>query len=152
MKRILAILLPICIGLGATAFVLAQQPSADEMKMTVWKAPTCSCCQVWIDYMNKHGFESTSYDVENVVPQKVKLGLEDPKQYSCHTTKIGDYVVEGHVPVADVKKMLKDKPDIIGLTAPGMPQMSPGMMSETPKGYDVMAIQRDGSMEVYSSY
>ncbi len=162
MKKNLALFLPIILGLAVTAFVVSKDQSTEkytntsaepeEFSMTVWKSPTCSCCQAWIDYMIKNGFESTSFNLEDVTVQKKKLGLNDSKLYSCHTAKIGDYVVEGHVPVADIKRMLKEKPDIEGLTAPGMPMDSPGMRGEIPKGYDVLAINKDGSTSVYSSY
>lgn len=85
---------------------------------------------------------------------KSKYGVTE-KLASCHTALIGGYVIEGHVPAADVKRLLKEKPaDIVGLTAPGMPMKSPGMQAEglPPKGYSVIAFKKNGSTKVYTRY
>jgi hypothetical protein len=71
---------------------------------------------------------------------------------SCHTAVVDGYVVEGHVPVSDIQRLITEKPDIIGISAPGMPQMSPGMASIVPKDYDVLSFDKEGKIELFSSY
>ncbi|MFT5115680.1 MAG: hypothetical protein ACI8P9_005033 [Parasphingorhabdus sp.] len=120
--------------------------------VTVYKSPTCGCCAKWVDYMRDNGFEVVAHDIARLNDMKAKLGMTNQRLMSCHTAVIGDYLVEGHVPASDIKRMLKDKPQIKGLTAPGMPQLSPGMASLEPKGYDVLSFDNDGNINVFSSY
>ncbi|MEC9370312.1 MAG: DUF411 domain-containing protein, partial [Pseudomonadota bacterium] len=107
-----------------------------EPTITVWKSASCGCCQLWVDYLENDGFIVTAHNVDDVVSIKKKLGINDPALYSCHTAKVGGYIIEGHVPVSDIRRLLNERPKLMGLTAPGMPQMSPGMFSIEPKGYD----------------
>ena len=125
---------------------------ASESSITVWKTPTCGCCLAWVDYLGNNGFTVTAYDVEDVVPIKQELGLTNPALYSCHTALIDGYIVEGHVPVSDIRRLLAERPEIIGITAPGMPQMSPGMHSIEPKGYDVLQFNSHQQLRVFSRY
>lgn len=125
---------------------------ASELSITVWKTPTCGCCLAWVDYLGNNGFTVTAYDVEDVVPIKQELGLTNPALYSCHTALIDGYIVEGHVPVSDIRRLLAERPEIIGITAPGMPQMSPGMHSIEPKGYDVLQFNSHQQLRVFSRY
>ncbi|MBX2879710.1 MAG: DUF411 domain-containing protein [Granulosicoccus sp.] len=123
-----------------------------ELTMTVYKSPTCGCCKAWVRYMQTEGFSVTAVDTDDVDSIKAKLGLTSPELKSCHTAVVDGYVIEGHVPAKDVSRLLTERPDIIGLTAPGMPMMSPGMGSLIPKDYDVLAIDKDGRARVWSSY
>ena len=123
-----------------------------EVPITVWKTPTCGCCQAWVDYLEDNGFRVPAHDVDDVTPIKQQLGLTDPALYSCHTALIDGYIVEGHVPVADIKRLLAERPEIVGITAPGMPQMSPGMHSIEPKGYDVLQFNSQQQLRVFSRY
>tara|TARA_B100002003_G_scaffold198352_1_gene188996 strand:- start:222 stop:677 length:456 start_codon:yes stop_codon:yes gene_type:complete len=125
---------------------------ASELSITVWKTSTCGCCLAWVDYLGNNGFAVTAYDVEDVVPIKQELGLTNPALYSCHTALIDGYIVEGHVPVSDIRRLLAERPEIIGITAPGMPQMSPGMHSIEPKGYDVLQFNSHQQLRVFSRY
>lgn len=120
--------------------------------MTVYKSPTCGCCKDWVAYVEKAGYVVNAIDHDNVDSVKAKHGLNEPSLKSCHTAIIDGYVIEGHVPVNDIERLLSERPDIVGLTAPGMPMMSPGMGSEIPKDYDVLAFDKDGRSQVYSSY
>ena len=122
-------------------------------EVTVYKSPTCGCCSLWEDHLVKNGFKVTPKPVDDM--KKIKAEYNVPEQLgSCHTAIVDGYIVEGHVPADDVIKMLKDKPEIVGLTAPGMPQKSPGMQPEglEPKGYDVLSFDKEGKTEVYTSY
>ena len=125
---------------------------AAEPTITVWKSASCGCCQRWVDYLQDDGFEVIAHNVDDVVSIKQKLGITNPALYSCHTAKVGGYIIEGHVPASDIRRLLNEHPKLMGLTAPGMPQMSPGMFSIEPKGYDVMQFNAKQETGVFSSY
>lgn len=133
------------------AFVMNPAFSA-EPTITVWKSASCGCCQRWVDYLQDDGFEVIAHNVDDVVSIKRKLGMTDPALYSCHTAKVGGYLIEGHVPASDIRRLLNERPKLMGLTAPGMPQMSPGMFSIEPKGYDVLQFNAKLETSVFSSY
>lgn len=122
---------------------LAASPA--KIPMEVWKDPNCGCCKDWIVLMEQAGFSVKVHDVGNTAV-RAKLGL--PAQYgSCHTALVGGYVVEGHVPAADIHKLLKEKPKALGITAPGMPIGSPGMDGPEYGGrkdpYDVLLVSKN---------
>ena len=123
-----------------------------EPTITVWKSASCGCCQRWVDYLQDDGFEVTARNVDDVVSIKQKLGITNSELYSCHTAKVGGYIIEGHVPASDIRRLLDERLKLMGLTAPGMPQMSPGMFSIEPKGYDVFQFNAKQEASVFSSY
>lgn len=131
--------------------VSAQTMSSVEM----WRSPGCSCCGKWAAHMERAGYEVTINDsasaILDAIKRKTGIGGE---LAACHTAKVGGYVVEGHVPAQDVKRLLAEKPEAIGLAVPGMPVGSPGM--EVPSGeteaYDVLLVKKDGSTEVFASH
>jgi hypothetical protein len=129
---------------------LGQQPKSKPVPMSVYKSPTCGCCSLWVDYMRKNGFDAKVQDVDNIGALKLKLGVREEFS-SCHTTEVGGYIVEGHVPVEVVQRMLKERPKIAGIAVPGMPAGSPGM--EVPGGrkdsYNIVAFTSDGKTTVY---
>lgn len=132
------------------------QPHATAAKpiMQVYKSPTCGCCAKWIEHVQAAGFDVrvTDLDETKLDAQKAKLGVA-PKLQSCHTATVNGYVIEGHVPAADIQRMLKDKPAIAGLAAPGMPRGSPGMeMGGMKDKYDVVAFDKAGATKVYASH
>ena len=129
-----------------------ESVGAPPLSMTVHKSPTCGCCAAWIDYMGEEGFATHTVETDALDAIKAELGLTDPALTSCHTAVVGGYVIEGHVPADDVRRLLEERPDIVGLTAPGMPAMSPGMGSREPEGYDVLAFDEDGGTRLWSSY
>lgn len=134
------------------AFLLFFNPvNATAQTVTVYKSPTCGCCNGWIDYLRDEGFSVEAIDLQNLDSIKQQHGVT-PELQSCHTALVDGYVVEGHVPVNDIRRLLKEKPDIKGLTAPGMPAMSPGMASLVPKNYDVLSFDDDGEIKIYSRY
>ena len=133
--------------LGVLGSLATQQSIAADL--VVYKSPTCGCCGKWVKHMEDAGF---SVDVENLrdlAPIKRELGVPGRMQ-SCHTAKVGDYTVEGHVPADLVKRMLDEKPDIKGLAVPGMPMGSPGMEGPRKDSYDIMAIGKDGRVQVFA--
>jgi len=144
-------------ALGATAALpaLAQGPSTSTLPvMQVWKDPNCGCCNDWVEYLRREGFRIQTFDAGNTAMRQ-RLGL--PVKYaSCHTALIGGYVVEGHVNAREIRRILTEKPEAIGLAVPGMPVGSPGMdgpeYGERRDPYDVLLVLRDGSSRAYQSY
>lgn len=134
--------------------IVHEVSNPDAIKVTMYKNPGCGCCTKWAEHMvSDEAFEVREIPASNIYDIKAEAGI--PRTLSsCHTAKIGGYFVEGHVPSADVKRLLEEKPDAIGLTVPGMPVGSPGMEVEGRDAapYDVLLIKKDGSTEVFSSY
>ena len=120
----------------------------------VLKDPNCGCCSVWIDILRQEGFRVTEERSlgTQLIRHKLDNGIPE-EMISCHTGEIDGYMIEGHVPVADIRRLLEERPNAIGLAVPGMPYGSPGMGPEDRReAYDVFLILRDGSAEVFTSY
>jgi len=142
----------LAVALLAPWLMSAAWAEAEQPEITMYKSPTCACCGKWAEHMREAGFKVTELHSEQMDRVKAQLGIP-PALGSCHTARVGDYLVEGHVPAADVKRMLEEKPAVAGLSAPGMPLGSPGMEGPYPADrYDVMAFDRDGKARVYSSH
>ena len=122
---------------------------AAEPKVTVYKTSTCNCCKKWVTHLEANGFEVESVDMKDLRLVKSMSGIE-PKYASCHTAKVDGYVVEGHVPADDIKRLLTERPVIKGLAVPGMPMGSPGMEGPSESKYDVLRINNDGSTDVFA--
>ena len=141
---------------GLTAAGLSSPLSAwaagNDSLITVWKTPDCGCCKEWIAHLQKNGFEVLAKDVPDTAPIRQRLGL--PAKFgSCHTAQIGAYVLEGHVPAQEVRRLLREQPKAVGLAVPGMPVGSPGMeVGSRQDPYDVLLVMADGSSRVYQSY
>ncbi|HMM85871.1 DUF411 domain-containing protein [Azohydromonas sp.] len=139
------------LAVGTLPVVTAAAPLPT---MQVWKSPTCGCCKDWIAILEREGLKVQTFDEGNTAA-RARLGL--PMKYgSCHTALIGGYVVEGHVPVREIRRLLAEKPDAVGIAVPGMPLGSPGMDGPEYGGrrdaYDVVLVKRDGSATVWASY
>ncbi|MBM7457213.1 hypothetical protein HNR62_003125 [Oceanisphaera litoralis] len=118
--------------------------------ITVYKSETCGCCEDWVRHMEASGFEVKVVNRDNLAPVKAMAGVK-PELASCHTGLVDGYVIEGHVPAADVKRLLEQKPAVRGLTIPGMPQSAPGMdIPGTP--YEVLSFDNQGNSAVFSRY
>jgi len=120
-------------------------------EVVVYKSPTCGCCKQWIKHLEASGFSVQAKDVPNVGPYKLKHGVP-PQLSSCHTATVGGYVIEGHVPAADIRQLLKERPKVVGLTVPGMPEGSPGMEGPHPQHYDVLTFDADGRIAVFARH
>jgi hypothetical protein len=134
----------------------AQKPKppavADRTQplVEVYKDPTCGCCSLWVQHLRRSGFAATATDTADMTA--FKDAHKVPKQVrSCHTGLVGRYVLEGHVPASDVQRLLKEKPDILGLAVPGMPIGSPGMEGPGGRPYEVLALHKDGRTSVFST-
>lgn len=131
--------------------ILFTQQTATAADVVVYKSPTCGCCKGWVKHMRESGFSVEVHDRSDVSPVKRQLGVPRHLQ-SCHTAKVGNYVIEGHVPANDIKRLLNEKPDVAGLTAPGMPMGSPGMEGPRKDRYDVLTFKPDGKTSVFASH
>ena len=120
--------------------------------MTVYKSPFCGCCSYWIDIMKTKGFKIDVIETNEVNNIKQKADLQ-AGQTSCHTAFVDGYVIEGHVDYSAIKKMLVEKPNILGITVPGMPIGSPGMeQGNTKQAYNILYVNKDGSTGVYEAH
>ena len=140
------------VALGLASNAIAAKPQ--RLTLQVWKDPNCGCCKDWILHLEKNGFATTVIDQGN---NAVRAQLGMPQKFaSCHTAVVEGYVIEGHVPAADIQRLLKDKPQALGLAVPGMPIGSPGMDGPDYGGrrdaYQVLLIQKDGSSKVFNAY
>lgn len=135
---------------GRAASALPVSDAAPGVK--VYKSPTCGCCGQWVAHLRDHGFEVEVEDVADVDAVKRREGVP-PALASCHTALVGGYVVEGHVPADDVTRLLAERPEALGIAAPGMPVGSPGMeMGAWKDPYDVVLFGRDGARRVFARH
>lgn len=154
-RSLLSGLLATAAGLVGVSPSLAAQarpvPSGTKPHLTVYKDPSCGCCQEWINYMQARGYRSTTFHV-NLGPIKQQYHVA-PNLQSCHTTLVDGYVVEGHVPEADIVRLLKERPrDVVGLTVPGMPASAPGMDELPFQPYTVLTFNKAGQTTVWARH
>ena len=145
---------PRCRRLRASGDQTARSQGSALPAMTVYKSASCGCCTAWVDHAKANGFTVRVVDSENLGAVKRDLGIP-PRLASCHTVVVGAYLVEGHVPAADVKRLLAEKPAVRGLAVPGMPIGSPGMEQGPPSGYEryeVLAFTASGETSVFARH
>ncbi len=136
------------------AVALPAAVAAAPVAVEVWKAPTCGCCKDWIRHLESNGFKVQVHDSGNTAA-RARLGIP-MRLGSCHTALIAGYAIEGHVPAREIRRVLSERPNAIGLTVPGMPVGSPGMdgpeYGARKDAYDVLLVRKDGSTTTYQSY
>jgi hypothetical protein len=132
--------------LGSAVPGLAQQ----RTEVTVYKSPTCGCCGEWVKHMRANGFSVTVHEVEDVTRYRQRSMVPDHLA-SCHTALVGGYAIEGHVPAGDIRRLLRERPHIIGLSVPGMIAGSPGMEQGPPQPYATIAFNELGE-RVYARH
>jgi hypothetical protein len=142
-KRVLA---AVIVAVSATAVGAQSAPA-----VAVFKSATCGCCAKWVEHLRANGFAPTATNVDDIDAVKSKHNVPKPL-HSCHTAVVGGYVIEGHVPAADIKRLLKERPAIVGLAVPGMPAGSPGMEGPPPQKYDVVSFDKQGTTRVYATH
>jgi hypothetical protein len=132
------------IGFGAQR---SAAPAVD-----VYKTPTCGCCSKWVELLRADGFTIRVKDLADL--SQIKSSHRIPPQLqSCHTATVGAYVVEGHVPVKEIRRLLKERPAVAGIAVAGMPMGSPGMeVGDVKQPYNVMAFDKQGQSRVFASY
>jgi hypothetical protein len=119
--------------------------------MTVWKSPSCGCCGKWVEHMKAAGFKVETQNTDQMHLVKRQARIADELQ-SCHTAIVDGYLIEGHVPAKDIKRLLKEKTKVRGLAVPGMPSGSPGMEDGTRDPYEVVTFDKNGKTTVYNKY
>jgi hypothetical protein len=143
------------LGLALLTPLAACTQAQARPLVEVWKSPTCGCCNDWIAHLEANGFATKANDTGNTAMRQ-RLGIPMALG-SCHTALVGGYAIEGHVPAADIARLLREKPQgVAGLAVPGMPVGSPGMDGPAYGGrrdrYDVLLVRRDGGTSVFSAY
>jgi hypothetical protein len=138
------------LALGAAALRVAR--AADQAPVVkVWRTPTCGCCGAWVRHLEASGFRVEVTIQDDLSAIKAKHGVP-PGLESCHTAVVGGYVVEGHVPADDVKRLLRERPPVAGLVVPGMPAGSPGMEAPVSEPYATLALAADGTTTVFARH
>ena len=130
---------------------VANLPASAADAVDVYKSPYCGCCEKWVEHLRQAGFAVRTHDVNDVPAARQRLGMPE-RLGSCHTAKVAGYVVEGHVPAADIQRLLKEKPPALGLAVPSMPPGSPGMESPKPMPYNTLLVQANGSTQVFAKH
>lgn len=146
-----SVLIVLFITMFSSAYNINNQSHAEESVITVYKSPTCGCCNSWITHLKDNGFKVNAIDSANMSLIKDQNGVPSGAR-SCHTAVINDYVIEGHVPAEDIKKLLKEKRDVVGLAVPGMPMGSPGMEGNRVDKYSVYEFDTQGKSTVINKY
>lgn len=143
---------PLLIGALLAIFTPAHAEQTTPTEMTVYRSPTCGCCGNWEQHVKDNKFSITDNISDDMQAIKQKYGV--PEQLSsCHTAIVGGYVIEGHVPAKDIEKLLREKPDVVGITAPGMPMGSPGMeMGPRKDDYQVLSFDKNGNVKVFAEH
>lgn len=143
------------LGLFGARGLSAQGQQQSLPTMTVYKSPSCGCCKLWIDHVKGAGFTVREVNTDDLATVKREMGLP-VRLASCHTAVVGSYVVEGHVPADDVKRLLRDRPaGTRGIAVPGMPIGSPGMEQGPPSQYEryqVLAFTAAGETNVFATH
>lgn len=135
-----------------SADITAGEPEQSEVtEITMYRSEGCNCCIKWAEYLEENGFRVSKQTVSNLTEVKEENGV--PGQLSsCHTALVDGYVVEGHVPAEDIKRLLRDRPDAIGIAVPGMPPNSPGMDQPVTREYQVVLFDDEDNTYVYATH
>lgn len=125
--------------------------AADATEVLVYKSSTCGCCKLWIDYLEDNGFRVKSENVADLNRLKASHGVT-PRLASCHTAVVEGYVLEGHVPAEDIRRLLAERPKVKGLAVPGMPAGSPGMGAPRKDAYETLTFDGQGRTAVFARH
>ncbi len=134
---------------GAAPVSTAAAPK--KPTITVYKDASCGCCKSWVEHLIKHGYRVDAKDTPDMAEVKRALGVPDALK-ACHTGVVGGYLIEGHVPAAEIARLLKEKPKVAGLAVPGMPMGSPGMEGPRTQHYQVLSFDKTGKTKIFASY
>ncbi|WP_296707399.1 DUF411 domain-containing protein [Rhodoblastus sp.] len=135
----------------ALAIGLMIPLSAVAQEITVWRSPACGCCHLWAKRLEASGMSVKMIDADDLAKIKTERGMPS-ELASCHTAVVAGYAIEGHVPAREVKRLLAERPDAIGLAVPGMPAGAPGMDAKSSGPFDVLLVKKDGSTTIYARY
>ena len=137
-------------------FTAADEPAESAIheatQVVMYKDPTCGCCEKWADHLRAHGFTVDSRPTDDMFRIK-QLRNVPPRGSSCHTADVAGYVIEGHVPAGDIKRLLAERPDDVRLlTVPAMPLGSPGMEHPSPQDFHTFAVRTDDTVEIFAEH
>lgn len=138
-------------GLLLSGALLGPGIAHADPTIAVYKTPTCGCCTKWVEHLRENGFEVETTNLADLRAVKSMSGIA-PEQASCHTARVDGYVIEGHVPASDIKRLLAERPTARGLTVPGMPLGSPGMEHPNPQHYEVLLLDAAGDTRVFAKH
>lgn len=129
----------------------ATAVASDTNTLVVYKSPTCGCCAKWVEHMQQAGFTVVVHDTDDLAPVKASAGVPSSLE-ACHTARIGGYVIEGHVPATDVRRLLRERPAVAGIAVPGMPSGSPGMEASVSEHYRVVSFSGSTAPRTFASH
>ncbi len=143
----------IYLSLAATGIAFSAIAAADDsgIQATLFKNPACGCCSAHADHLRANDIDVDVKETNDLAAIKRQYGVAESFE-GCHTILLDGYVIEGHVPAGDIKRLLAEKPDALGLAVPGMPMGSPGMEGASSDPYDVLLVKKDGTSEVFAQY
>lgn len=147
MKKFFLVVLIILL-VSISAFFIFNTKEVSGITATYYKSTSCGCCEVHSKYLDSKGFDIEINNLQDMSQIKSQFGIPSELQ-SCHTIIIGDYFVEGHIPIDAINKLLEEKPDIKGIAMPGMPSGSPGMPGSKTEDFVIYAVNHDGSYEEF---
>ncbi|QJQ94533.1 MULTISPECIES: DUF411 domain-containing protein [Halomonadaceae] len=136
---------------GSLLALMATASWASEPMVEMFKDPNCGCCSAWAEHLEAEGFVVHAHDARDMRAVKAEHGVP-PALASCHTALVDGYVIEGHVPAADIRRLLEEGSDIVGLAVPGMPHGSPGMETGRVDDYEVISWRQGEEPEVFQRY
>jgi len=152
MRKIIGLIFFILMGVGFNVNAVEQVVAAAPVEIDVYRSPTCGCCGKWIKHLQENNFIVKDFVTNDVQAIKDKYGVSE-NMASCHTALVNGYVVEGHVPAADIIKLITDKPKVVGISVPGMPVGTPGMdMGGRKDAYSVVSFDKEQNYQVVNSY
>ena len=156
-KYILILLILLGAGVFVSFYLFAlnknqeNQPTGEKLKITVFYSPNCSCCQEYLTYLSAQGFQVEKKETRDMLSVKEKYQIPSEME-SCHTAIIGNYFFEGHIPVAAIKKLLEEKPNIKGIALPGMPEGAPGMGGYKAEALKIYSVLKDSNVSEFGKY
>ena len=151
MFRLLGVAIFALLAVQIGAFTATSAAADDRPLITVYKSPACGCCGAWVEHLKKNGFNTRVHEVSDVTPYQVKYGVPESLG-SCHTAVVGGYAIEGHVPAADIKRLLRERPKAKGIAVPGMPVGSPGMPGPRKDPYETLLFDASGKYVVFERH
>lgn len=152
MRKIIGLMFFISMNIGFSVNAAEVATTAAPIEIDVYRSPSCGCCGKWIKHLQENNFIVKDFVTNDVQAIKDKYGVGE-NMASCHTALVNGYVVEGHVPAADIIKLITDKPSVVGISVPGMPVGTPGMdMGGRKDAYSVVSFDKDQNYQVVNSY
>lgn len=150
-RKPLAAILSLAVVTMASLAVFLQTSKSEAQEVTVFMSPYCGCCGKWVEHLRQHGFTVEQRLVEDTASVRSREGVPAGLA-SCHTALVDGYVVEGHVPASDIRRLLAERPQARGLAAPGMPAGAPGMEDAGREPYEVILFDRQGTTTVFARH